>query len=71
MNVFRVVVNAYAWMCILIPAFLSLHFARRLLDLETWNPLAGTFGFLILSLLNLRGVFGLRAQPGADGTVLR
>ena len=38
--------------------FLSLEFARKLLDLETWSPFAGTVGFLILSFLTLRSVIG-------------
>lgn len=63
------VVNCYAWMCILIPIFVSLSIARKLLDLETWGPFAGTVFFLILTLLNLR-IGRLTApprQPEADG----
>lgn len=66
MGMFRVVVNTYAWMCILIPMFLSVEFARKLLDLATWGPFAGTAGFLILSMLSLRSVTARRRQPEAD-----
>jgi hypothetical protein len=54
MRMIRSVVNAYAWMCILVPIFGSLTVARQLLDLETWGPFAGTVFFLILTLLQLR-----------------
>jgi hypothetical protein len=66
MGMFRIIVNTYAWMCILIPMFLSLEFARKLLDLETWSPFAGTVGFLILSLLSLRSVIGQPRQSEAE-----
>jgi MFS family permease len=66
MGMFRVVVNTYAWVCILMPIFLSLHFARKLLDLETWGPFAGTVGFLIYSFLSLRSVAGRPRQPEAE-----
>ena len=56
MRMLRMLMNTYAWMCILIPVFLSFGFARKMLDLETWNPLAGTLGFLALSILSLRSV---------------
>jgi hypothetical protein len=63
------VVSFYAWMCVLIPIFVSLSIARKLLELETWGPFAGTVFFLILTLLNLR-IGRLTApprQPEADG----
>jgi hypothetical protein len=69
MRMIRLVVNAYAWMCILIPIFGSLTVARQLLDLETWGPVAGTVFFLILTFFNLR-IGRLTApprQPEADG----
>jgi hypothetical protein len=69
MRMISFVVNCYAWMCILIPIFVSLSIARKLLDLETWGPFAGTVFFLILTLLNLR-IGRLTApprQPEADG----
>jgi hypothetical protein len=62
MVMFRMLVNTYAWMCILIPMFLSLLFARKLLDLESWGPFAGSVSFLILSLLSLRSVIGRSAR---------
>ena len=69
MRMIRVVVNAYAWMCILIPISGSLTVARQLRDLETWGPFAGTVFFLILTLFNLR-IGRLTApprQPEANG----
>ena len=68
MRMIGVVMNCYAWMCILIPIFLSLSFARKLLDLETWGPFAGSVSFLILALLLLsRGLVAPQHQPDADG----
>lgn len=67
MGMLRMLMNTYAWMCILIPIFLSLGFARKLLDLETWNPFAGTVGFLILSTLSLRSVSSRPRPHEADG----
>lgn len=69
MRMIRLVVNAYAWVCILFPIFGSLTVARQLLDLETWGPFAVTVFFLILTLVNL-GIWRLAAtprQPEADG----
>ena len=60
------VVNCCAWMCILIPIFGSLSFAKKVLDVATWGPFAGTLCFVILGLLNLRFVAPPR-QPEADG----
>ncbi len=67
MRMIRGVANFYAWMCILIPIFVSLTVARKLLDLETWGPFAGTVFFLILTLLNLRSLTAPPRQPEADG----
>jgi hypothetical protein len=67
MGMFRIVVNSYAWGCVLIPMFLSLEFARKLLELETWGPFAGTVGFLVLSILSLSSVISRPRQPQADG----
>jgi hypothetical protein len=52
------VANYYAWMLILVSIFLSLNIARKMVDLETWGPFAGTVFFLIVTLLNLRTVRG-------------
>jgi hypothetical protein len=60
------VANYYAWILILISIFLSLNIARRLVDLETWGPFAGTVFFLILTLLNLWTMTAPR-QPQAHG----
>ena len=59
--------NCYAWMCILIPISGSLTVARKLLDLETWGPFAGTVFFLILTLLNLRMGLDRAAAPARSG----
>lgn len=67
MGMLRMLMNTYAWMAILIPLFLSFGFARKLLDLETWNPLAGTVGFLIFSILSLRSVNPRPREPNANG----
>jgi hypothetical protein len=67
MRMFRMLVNTYAWMCILVPTLLSAEFARKLLDLETWGPLAGTVGFLFASLLSLRSVIARPDPPEAEG----
>jgi hypothetical protein len=67
MGMFRVIANTYAWMCILIPTFLTVHFARKLMDLESWNPFAGTVSFLIISLLSIRSVIGRPRQPESGG----
>jgi len=67
MRMIRSVVNSYAWMCVLIPIFGSLSVARKLLDLETWGPFAGTVFFLILTLLNLRIGYPRPRQPESDG----
>jgi len=48
------IVNSYAWVCILVPIFGSLSVARKVLELDTWGPFAGTVSFLILTFLNLR-----------------
>lgn len=63
LRMIRAVANFYAWMCILTSIFVSLSVARRLLDLETWGPFAGTAFFLILTLLLLRTVTGPTRQP--------
>lgn len=49
------------------PTHLSVEFARKLLDLETWGPFAGVLGFLLVSILSLRSVMGPPRQPEADG----
>jgi len=67
MGMLRMLMNSFAWACILIPIFLSFDFTQKLLDLETWNPLAGTVGFLILSTLSLRSVSARPRPPEADG----
>jgi hypothetical protein len=63
------VANCYAWMCILLPILLSLSFARKLLDLATWGPFAGSLSFLILALLllGLRSFIAPPRQPEVDG----
>ena len=61
------VANCYAWMCILLPFLLSLSFARKLLDLPTWGPLAGSLSFLILALLLLSGFIARPRRPETDG----
>jgi hypothetical protein len=68
MRMIRLVVNAYAWMCILVPIFGSLTVARKMLELETWRPFAGTFFFLILTFFNLRmgRLTAPPRQPEAD-----
>jgi len=67
MRMIGVVVNCYAWMCILIPIFVSLALASKVLDLETWNPVAASASFLILALLTLPGLIALPRQSEADG----
>ena len=62
-----VVANGYAWTCILIPIFLSLSFARKLLDMATWGPFAGSLSFLILALLSLPGLIARPRPSEADG----
>ena len=62
MRMIRLVVNAYAWMCILIPISGSLTVALQLRDLETLRPFAATVFFLILTLVNLR-IGRLNAPP--------
>ena len=66
MRVISVVVNCYSWMCILIPVFVSLSIACKLLELEKWGPFAGTMSFLILALLCLRVLSALPRQQEAD-----
>jgi hypothetical protein len=61
------VANCYVWMCVLLPLLLSLSFARKLLDLPTWGPLAGSLSFLILALLLLSGFIARPRPPEADG----
>lgn len=67
MRMIGFVVNCYAWMCIVIPIFLSLSFARKQLDLENWGPLAGSLSFVILGLLILPGLTTPPRELGADG----
>jgi hypothetical protein len=62
MRVTRAVVSSYAYICILVPIFLSFSFARKLLDLETWSPLGRSVSFLILMLFVLR-IQRFTAQP--------
>jgi hypothetical protein len=45
------VVTSYAWICILVPVFLSLHFARRMLELDTWMPFGRSASCLVFMLL--------------------
>ncbi len=66
MRVISVVMNCYAWSCILVPIFLTVTFARKLLDLETWGPFAVTVFFLALGIVSLRTVIGSSRQTGAD-----
>lgn len=61
------VANYYAWILILTSILLSLQVARKLVDLETWGPFAGTVFFLILTLLNLHTMTARPRQPEADG----
>lgn len=67
MRMIGVVVNRYAWTCILIPTLVSLSFARKLLDMPTWGPFAGSLSLLILALLTLPGLLALPRQSEADG----
>jgi hypothetical protein len=60
------VANYYAWILILTSIAVSLQAARKLVDLETWGPFAGTVFFLILTLLNLRTMTVPPRQPEAD-----
>jgi len=59
-------VNLYAWMCILVPILLSLAMAPKVLERETWGPLAGTVYFLTFTLLLLRGSSAQLRQQEAD-----
>ena len=61
------VANYYVWILILTSLALSLQAARKLVDLETWGPFAGTVFFLIITLLLLRTVRVAPRQPEADG----
>jgi hypothetical protein len=61
------VANYYAWILILTSIFLSLQAARKLVELETWGPFAGTVFFLIITLLSLRTMTAPPRQPEADG----
>lgn len=54
MRIVSGVATYYAWILILTSILLSLQVARKLADLETWGPFAGTVFFLIITLLNLR-----------------
>jgi hypothetical protein len=69
MRTISFVLNCYAWTGILFPIFVSLSFARKLLDLGTWGPLAVSASFLVLGLLPLcvRGLIGPPPQPEPDG----
>jgi MFS family permease len=58
--------NAYAWVCILVPVFVSLSFAQKVLNLETWGPFVGAMCFLILSALSFRGLVAPPRQSEAD-----
>lgn len=66
LQVTRMVVNAYVWMCILIPASMSLTLARRMLELDSWVPLSTSLFFLILSLIS----FPARRAPLASQQLL-
>jgi MFS family permease len=62
-----VVVNCYAWVCILIPIFIALSLAQKMLDLPTWGPFATSLSFLVLALLSLPGLIAWPRRPEADG----
>lgn len=67
MRMIGVVANGYAWACILIPIFLSFSLARRLLDMDTWGPFAGSLFFLVLAVFSLPGLIARPPQSEADG----
>ena len=67
MRMIGVVVNCYAWTCILIPIFLSVSLASKLWDMNTWGPFAGSLFYLILALLSLPGLIARPPQSEADG----
>jgi hypothetical protein len=67
MHMISRIVTAYAWMCILIPIFLSLDMARKLLDLETWGPFGQSLSFLLIALLTFRSLSVPPQQPEVDG----
>src|SRR5262249_8798612 len=62
MGMIRGVVNIYAWILISVSIFGSVNIARKLLELETWGPVAGIVFYLILTLLNSRGTAPPRKQ---------
>jgi hypothetical protein len=67
MRVIGVVVNCYAWVCVLLPLFASLTIARQLLRLSNWGPFFICVFFLALAVLSLRTLSGLPRQPAAAG----
>jgi hypothetical protein len=62
MRVIGATVNCYAWVCVLMPAFVSITCARQMLHLEGWGPFSGCIFFLTLAVLSLRTLSGLPRQ---------
>jgi hypothetical protein len=67
MRIIGVVVNCYAWVCVILPAFASLTCLRQLLGLSSWAPLSICVFFLALAVLSLRTLSGLPRHPVAAG----
>jgi hypothetical protein len=63
MRIIGVVVNCYAWVCVMLPVFVSLTCARQMLGLSSWGPFSMCVFFLALSILSLRTLAGLPRRP--------
>jgi hypothetical protein len=66
MRTIGAVVNCYAWVCVMVPLFVSLTCARQLLGLSSWGPASICVFFLALAILSLRTLSGLPRQPPAE-----
>jgi hypothetical protein len=67
MRKISMLVNAHAWMCILMPMFVSMAIARQLWDLDSWGPFSGSVAFLLLGLLSLRSLSAPPRPAEVDG----
>jgi hypothetical protein len=67
MHTIRVVVNAIAWCCILVPMFGAMAIARQMLDLDTWGPFVGSLVFLTMGLMSFGFLSATPRQQEADG----
>ena len=68
LNTIGLVVKGTVYSCILIVVGLSLNFSLRLLDLKSWDPVAGCLFWAIFAILVSMGFAAPLRKPEADGS---